>query len=69
MQFDSDEDTESAAATAHMEGEDEQEIALIPCYQMYVDAGYKAKRLIGSVKLDQPEGKIFHAAPLVLFLC
>ncbi|EFJ50130.1 hypothetical protein VOLCADRAFT_104079 [Volvox carteri f. nagariensis] len=57
MAFDPEDESEQAAASAQQDLENEQEIALMPCYQMYTDAGYKAQRFVGSLKIDQPQGE------------
>ncbi|GLC35516.1 hypothetical protein PLESTB_000199100 [Pleodorina starrii] len=57
MAFDPEDELEPAAGGPELEGEDEEEIVLMPSYQMYTDVGYKAPRYIGQLKLDRPEGE------------
>ncbi|GIL75640.1 hypothetical protein Vretimale_15190 [Volvox reticuliferus] len=59
MAFDPEDDPAQAAATTQLAPEDEEEIALLPCYQMYTDTGYKAPRFVAPLQLDQPEGEPF----------
>ncbi|GLI61836.1 hypothetical protein VaNZ11_004342 [Volvox africanus] len=57
MSFDPEDDQGQAAATVQVSQSDEEEIALLPCYQMYTDTGYKAQRFVAPLQLDQPVGE------------
>ncbi len=58
LAFDPEEDQEASAAASQLGGgENDEEIPLMPAYQMYTDAGYKAQRVVGPLKIEKPEGK------------
>ncbi|GIL64515.1 hypothetical protein Vafri_18391 [Volvox africanus] len=57
MAFDPEDNQGQAAATTQASPDDEEDIALLPCYQMYTDTGYKAQRYVAPLQLDQPVGE------------